>query len=217
MTNSNYELYIKNRLDMKFLNNIKILYASNIVYRDILVNYNNKRMIDFMTDYLEEVLSDYYNKEVYSNNSIIYLLRELIYFMETSEIYLNFDISTNNRKKLDKYIRSNKSEYIVKDKDVKSNKSLEIMLLLEMGLYNLVCYFKRYKSNIRKTVLFAGNEEEFYRAFMVEIEPQLRSIINSLNALYDVDDTLGMKINDDMINDINSSIKVIKKCLKELV
>ena len=216
MSNLNLEGYINNILDNNLVNNTKILYKSINSYSDVLKDYKDKKMVDFMEYYINDVLDSFYNKKEYTNNSIIYLLKGLIHFLEISEILLKYEIS--DRDKLDKYIKSNDSSKIIKNKDVKKSKSLELILLLEMGMYNLLDYYKVYKKNINTmTDLFVGNEEEFYSSFMLEIEPQLRSLYYSLDGMKNVDKKLSKKISDRMIENIINAKKEVKNKLKELL
>ncbi|MBR6133239.1 MAG: hypothetical protein IKQ29_00820 [Bacilli bacterium] len=216
MSNLILERYINNILDNNLVNNTKILYKSINSYSEILKDYKDKKMVDFMEYYINDVLDSFYNKKEYTNNSIIYLLKGLIHFLEISEILLKYEIS--DRDKLDKYIKSNDSSKIIKNKDVKKSKSLELILLLEMGMYNLLDYYKVYKKNINTmTDLFVGNEEEFYSSFMLEIEPQLRSLYYSLDGMKNVDKKLSKKISDRMIENIINAKKEVKNKLKELL
>ena len=216
MSNLNLEGYINNILDNNLVNNTKILYKSINSYSDVLKDYKDKKMVDFMEYYINDVLDNFYNKKEYTNNSIIYLLKGLIHFLEISEILLKYEIS--DRDKLDKYIKSNDSSKIIKNKDVKKSKSLELILLLEMGMYNLLDYYKVYKKNISTmTDLFVGNEEEFYSSFMLEIEPQLRSLYYSLDGMKNVDKKLSKNISDRMIESIINAKKEVKNKLKELL
>ena len=216
MSNLNLEGYINNILDNNLVNNTKILYKSINSYSDVLKDYKDKKMVDFMEYYINDVLDSFYNKKEYTNNSIIYLLKGLIHFLEISEILLKYEIS--DRDKLDKYIKSNDSSKIIKNRDVKKSKSLELILLLEMGMYNLLDYYKVYKKNINTmTDLFVGNEEEFYSSFMLEIEPQLRSLYYSLDGMKNVDKKLSKKISDRMIENIINAKKEVKNKLKELL
>ena len=216
MSNLNLEGYINNILDNNLVNNTKILYKSINSYSDVLKDYKDKKMVDFMEYYINDVLDNFYNTKEYTNNSIIYLLKGLIHFLEISEILLKYEIS--DRDKLDKYIKSNDSSKIIKNKDVKKSKSLELILLLEMGMYNLLDYYKVYKKNINTmTDLFVGNEEEFYSSFMLEIEPQLRSLYYSLDGMKNVDKKLSKKISDRMIENIINAKKEVKNKLKELL
>ena len=216
MSNLNLEGYINNIIDNNLVNNTKILYKSINSYSDVLKDYKDKKMVDFMEYYINDVLDSFYNKKEYTNNSIIYLLKGLIHFLEISEILLKYEIS--DRDKLDKYIKSNDSSKIIKNKDVKKSKSLELILLLEMGMYNLLDYYKVYKKNINTmTDLFVGNEEEFYSSFMLEIEPQLRSLYYSLDGMKNVDKKLSKKISDRMIENIINAKKEVKNKLKELL
>jgi len=218
MNNKNYEEYLNNILNSNQVNNTKILYKCLVGYNKKIINYNNKSINNFMKDYVTDILDNYYGKKEYSNNSIIYLIKGLIYFMEISELYINFDISDIERSKLDKYVKSNNSEKIVDNKYVKKSKCLEVVLLLEMGLYNLLNYFKIYKNNIHKfTDMFVGNEEKFYEGYALEIEQQLRSIVNSLDAVKNVDNKLNIRVNKDMIDDIKESRIRVKNKLKELL
>ncbi len=218
MSNLNLEGYINNILDNNLVNNTKILYKSINSYSNILKDYKDKKMVDFMEYYINDVLDNFYNKKEYSNNSIIYLLKGLVHFLEISEILLKYDIDIDSRSKLDKYIKSNDSTKIIKNKDVKKSKSLELILLLEMGMYNLLDYYKVYKKNISTmTDLFVGNEEEFYSSFMLEIEPQLRSLYYSLDGMKNVDKKLSKNISDRMIESIINAKKEVKNKLKELL
>lgn len=218
MNNLVLEEYINNILDKNQVNNTKLLFKSIDTYKDIIIDFKNKKMVDFMEYYINYVLDNYYNKKEYSNNSILYLLKGLVHFLEISEILLKYDIDLDNRKKLYKYTTSNNGDKIIKNKDVKKSKSLELLLLLEMGVYNLINYFKIYKKNITTmTDMFVGNEEEFYSSFMLEIEPQLRSLYYSLDAMRNVDKKISMKISDNMVEDIINSKSMVRNKLKELL
>ena len=218
MNNLVLEEYINNILDKNQVNNTKLLYKSIDTYKDIIIDFKNKKMVDFMEYYINYVLDNYYNKKDYTNNSILYLLKGLVHFLEISEILLKYDIDLDNRKKLYKYTTSNNGDKIIKNKDVKKSKSLELLLLLEMGVYNLINYFKIYKKNITTmTDMFVGNEEEFYSSFMLEIEPQLRSLYYSLDAMRNVDKKISIKITDKMIEDIINSKSMVRNKLKELL
>ena len=218
MNNLNYESYVTDFLNRKLVNNTKIMYRSLRGYHKVLVKNKNKKMITFMKDYINIRLNKYYEKGVFSNDSIIFLLKDLICFMEVSEIFLDYNISVSERKKLNKFIKTNDSSNIVNNRYVKKNKGLEIILLLEMGLYNLLKYYKIYRKNINTmTDLFVGNESEFYKGFVMEIEPQLRSIINSIDSIKNIDTQLNIKVSNEIINDIDYSLKMVKKQLKELI
>ena len=135
MNNLVLEEYINNILDKNQVNNTKLLFKSIDTYKDIIIDFKNKKMVDFMEYYINYVLDNYYNKKEYSNNSILYLLKGLVHFLEISEILLKYDIDLDNRKKLYKYTTSNNGDKIIKNKDVKKSKSLELLLLspLELG------------------------------------------------------------------------------------